>query len=207
MHHTLLIVDDHPIVRFGIAQLLSHHPDLRCGLQAGDAVQALEMLRHESVDLLITNLTMPGLSGLELTRLAVSGHPGLPVLALSAHDEAAWGERAWAAGASGYVHKQAPVEELVEAVRCLLQGGRWFGPAVGRSPRQVRPRAGPLAQVGEREYEVLQMLAQGMSSAEMAQRVHRSLKSIELYRAALRRKLGVRSVAELTRLAIEHCAD
>ncbi len=210
--HQLMIVDDHPIVRHGIVQLLSRHPDLRCDLEADDAQQALEILRREKIDLLIVDISMPGLSGLDLTRRVVSSWPTLPVLVLSMHEESVYAERAFAAGARGYLTKQGATEKLVEAVRRMLQGGVYFGPAVeqrmlaglrGHAPEKT---GGPLAQLNEREFEVLQMLAQGLTSAEMAQRINRSIKSIELYRAALRSKLGARSVAELTKLAIEHCS-
>ncbi len=210
--YQLMIVDDHPIVRHGIVQLLSRHPDLRCDLEADDAQQALDILRREKVDLLIVDISMPGLSGLDLTRRVVSSWPSLPVLVLSMHEESVYAERAFAAGARGYITKQGATEKLVEAVRRMLQGGVYFGPAVeqrmlaGLRGQPMEKAAGPLAQLNEREFEVLQMLAQGLTSAEMAQRINRSIKSVELYRAALRSKLGARSVAELTKMAIEHCS-
>jgi two-component system, NarL family, response regulator NreC len=208
----LMIVDDHPIVRHGIVQLLSRHPDLRCELEADDAQPALAILRREKVDLLIVDISMPGLSGLDLTRRVVSSWPQLPVLVMSMHEESVYAERAFAAGARGYITKQGATEKLVEAVRRMLQGGVYFSPAVeqrmlaGLRGLPLEKGGGPLAQLNEREFEVLQMLAQGLTSAEMAQRINRSIKSIELYRAALRSKLGARSVAELTKMAIEHCS-
>lgn len=207
----LMIVDDHPIVRHGIAQLLSRESDLRCELEADDADQALAILRREKVDLVIVDISMPGLSGLDLTRRIVSSWPELPVLVLSMHDESVYAERAFAAGARGYITKQGATERLLEAVRKVLGGGAYFGPAIeqrmlaGLRGQPVAP-SNALASLNEREFEVLQMLAQGLSSAEMATRINRSIKSIEAYRASLRQKLGARTVADLTRLAIEYCS-
>ena len=210
--YRLMIVDDHPIVRHGIVQLLLQQPDLRCELEADDAEQALSLLRTHTVDLLIADISLPGLSGLDLTRRIAATWPRLPVLVLSMHDEAAYADRAFSAGARGYVTKQGATDELVRAVRRLLQGGVYFGPQVERQllerlrgqPAAQAP-ATPMAALNEREFEVLQMLAQGLSSAEMAERINRSVKSVEVYRAALRQKLGARTVAELTRIAIEYC--
>lgn len=210
--YRLMIVDDHPILRHGIAQLLSVQPDLRCDLEASSAEEALGMLRTHGVDLLIVDISMPGLSGLDLTRRVASTWPQLPVLVLSMHDESVYAERAFVAGARGYLTKQGATDRLVEAVRRLLQGGAYFSPSIeqrmlaGLRGRTPAPVSGPLSTLNEREFEVLQMLAQGRSSAEMAERIHRSIKSIEAYRASLRHKLGARTLADLTRLAIEYCS-
>jgi DNA-binding NarL/FixJ family response regulator len=208
-----MIVDDHPIVRHGIAQLLSRQADLVCELQADDADTALRLLREHPVDLVITDISMPGLSGLDLTRRVVAGWPELPVLVLSMHEEAAYADRAFAAGARGYLTKQGATDRLLDAVRRLLQGGVYFGPAIeqrmlaGLRGQAAAPGVpGILSKLNEREFEVLQMLAQGLSSAEMAARINRSVKSVEAYRASLRQKLGARTVPELTRLAIEVCS-
>ena len=207
----LMIVDDHPIVRHGIAQLLSNESDLRCGLQADGADQALALLREHTVDLVIADISMPGLSGLDLTRRIAASWPQLPVLVLSMHEESIYAERAYAAGARGYLTKQGATDNLLVAVRRLLAGGAYFSPSVEqRMLAGMRGQAAvtaptALASLNEREYEVLQMLAQGLSSAEMAERINRSVKSIEAYRASLRHKLGARTLTDLTRLALEYC--
>lgn len=212
--HPLMIVDDHPIVRHGIAQLLAGQPDLRCDLQADDADTALQLLRQHPVDLVIVDISMPGLSGLDLTRRIAASWPALPVLVLSMHEESVYAERAFNAGARGYLTKQGATDRLLEAVRRLLQGGAYFSPALEQrmlaglrgqhTPAAAAP--GGLATLNEREFEVMQMLAQGLSSQEMAVRINRSVKSVEAYRAALRTKLGARTLADLTRLAITYCA-
>jgi two-component system, NarL family, response regulator NreC len=208
----LMIVDDHPIVRHGIAQLLAQERDLVCDLHADSADQALQMLRTHKVDLVIADISMPGLSGLDLTRRIQATWPQIPVLVLSMHEDAIYAERAVAAGARGYLNKQGATERLVDAVRRLLHGGVYFAPAIEQrmlSGLRGQPVAAPpsaLAGLTEREFEVLQMLAQGLSSAEMGERINRSVKSIETYRASLRLKLGAKTVADLTRLAIEYCS-
>lgn len=209
--YQLMLVDDHPIVRHGIAQLLARESDLNCDLQANSADEALTLLRTHKIDLIVTDITMPGLSGLDLTRRVLATWPEMPILVLSMHEETVYAERAFSAGARGYLTKQGATDRLVEAVRKLLNGGIYFPPALERSmlsrlrdPQAVAPQAGPaIANLNEREYEVLQMLAQGLSSQEMAERINRSVKSVEAYRASLRHKLGAKNVAELTRLAIE----
>lgn len=210
----ILIVDDHPIVRHGIAQLLGREADLRCDLTADDAPQALDVLREHTVDLVIADISLPGLSGLDLCRRIVASHPHLPVLVLSMHEESVYADRALAAGARGFITKQEATDRLVGAVRKVLAGGIWL--SAGMEERMVRqfvggpaappasPRHAALQNLTEREFEVLQMLAQGLSSAEMGLRINRSVKSIEAYRASLRAKLGARTASELTRLAVTY---
>lgn len=211
--YQLMLVDDHPIVRHGIAQLLARESDISCELQADCANAALALLRDHKVDLMVVDITMPGLSGLDLARRVLATYPDMPILVLSMHEETVYAERAFSAGARGYLTKQGATDRLVEAVRKLLNGGAYFPPALERSmldrlrnPGAVAAQPAPQAQVSnlnEREFEVLQMLAQGLSSQDMAQRINRSIKSVEAYRASLRHKLGAKNVADLTRLAIE----
>ncbi len=209
--HRLLIVDDHPIVRHGIAQLLGREPDIECGLEAADAEAALELLRGNAVDLVICDISMPGISGIDMVRRLASSKPGLPVLVITMHEEAIYAERALAAGARGFITKHEAPDRLIAAVRRILGGGVYMSPALeqrmldkafGRTPpKEDAPPA--LQGLSEREFEVLQMLAQGLTSAEMGSRINRSVKSVEAYRASLRTRLGARSAADLTRLAVE----
>jgi two-component system, NarL family, response regulator NreC len=209
--HRLLIVDDHPIVRHGIAQLLGREPDIECSLEAADAEAALELLHGQAVDLVICDISMPGLSGIDLVRRLASSRPGLPVLVITMHEESIYAERALAAGARGFITKHEAPDRLIAAVRRILGGGVYMSPALeqrmldkafGRKPlNEGAPAA--LQGLSEREFEVLQMLAQGLTSAEMGARINRSVKSVEAYRASLRTRLGARSAADLTRLAVE----
>jgi two-component system, NarL family, response regulator NreC len=209
--HRLLIVDDHPIVRHGIAQLLGREPDIECSLEAADAEAALDLLHGHTVDLVICDISMPGISGIDLVRRLASSRPGLPVLVITMHEEAIYAERALAAGARGFITKHEAPDRLIAAVRRILSGGVYMSPALeqrmldkafGRAPRNEGVPAA-LQGLSEREFEVLQMLAQGLTSAEMGARINRSVKSVEAYRASLRTRLGARSAADLTRLAVE----
>jgi len=206
----VMIVDDHPIVRHGIAQLLNRQPDLEVVADADDAEQALQILRERRVDLLIVDISMPGLSGLDLIRRVRAGADAPPMLVLSMHDESVYAERALHAGARGFVMKQEATDRLVEAVRRLLGGGvymsraleeRMFqsfvGAGTGRKPEAV-------ARLNECEFEVIQMIAQGLTTAQIAQRINRSVKSVESYRTSIRAKLGAKSIADLARLELEY---
>jgi DNA-binding NarL/FixJ family response regulator len=204
----IMIVDDHPIVRHGIAQLLNAQPDLECTGQADDAESALRLLREQgSFDLLIIDISMPGLSGLDLIRRIKQKDPEVPILVLSMHDESVYAERALTAGARGFLMKHEATEKLVEAVRKLLGAGvylsrrleeRMFRNFVGGPPAEE-----PLKRLTEREFEVLQLIAQGLTSVQIAQRINRSLKSVEAYRTSIRAKLGAKSTVDLARLALE----
>jgi DNA-binding NarL/FixJ family response regulator len=210
--HRLLIVDDHPIVRHGIAQLLGREPDIECTLEADSAQAALDILHGTEADLVVCDISMPGISGIDLVRRLASSHPQLPVLVSTMHEESIYAERALAAGARGFITKHEAPDRLLAAVRRILGGGVYMSPALeqrmldkalGRVPRtDGTPPA--LQGLSEREFEVLQMLAQGLTSAEIGERINRSLKSIEAYRSSLRAKLGARSAADLTRLAVEY---
>ena len=211
----ILIVDDHPIVRHGIAQLLNSQPDLVCAAEADDADAALRILREHSFDLLIFDISMPGLSGLDLIRRVRTRDERTPILVLSMHEESIYAERALAAGARGFLMKQEATESLVTAVRKLLAGGvhvsraleeRMFQSFVGGAPAGAATRHGGavLSQLTEREFEVLQMIAQGLTSAQIAERINRSIKSVEAYRTSIRAKLGAKSTVDLARLALEY---
>jgi DNA-binding NarL/FixJ family response regulator len=204
----IMIVDDHPIVRHGVAQLLNAQPDLEVTAEAEDAEAALRQLRDGAFDLLIVDISMPGLSGLELIRRVKAKDAGLPILVLSVHDESVYAERALAAGARGFLMKSEATERLVEAVRKLLAGGVHLSRALEERMFQtfVGAKAAnePLRRLTERELEVLQLIAQGLTSAQIAKRINRSIKSVEAYRTAIRAKLGAKSTVDLARLALEH---
>jgi two-component system, NarL family, response regulator NreC len=207
----VLVVDDHPIVRHGIAELLGAQPDMQCAGEADSAAAALHLLRDAAFDLIVVDINLPGISGLELVRRLRASGVETPVLVLSMHEETVYAERALAAGARGYLMKQEATDKLVLAARKLLAGGIYVSGAmeqrmldrlVGTRALRQAPTAG-IAALNEREFEVLQMIAQGLTSIEIAQRICRSLKSVEAYRASIRTKLGAKSTVDLARLAIE----
>jgi DNA-binding NarL/FixJ family response regulator len=204
----IMIVDDHPIVRHGIAQLLNAQPDIEVTAEAEDAEAALRQLRDGAFELLIVDISMPGLSGLELIRRVKAKDAHLPILVLSMHDESVYAERALAAGARGFLMKHEATDRLVDAVRKLLAGGVYLSRALEERMFQTfvggQTASEPLQRLTEREFEVLQLIAQGLTSAQIAKRINRSIKSVEAYRTAIRAKLGAKSTVDLARLALEY---
>jgi DNA-binding NarL/FixJ family response regulator len=204
----IMIVDDHPIVRHGVAQLLNGQTDMEVVAEAEDAESAMRQMRDQTFDLLVVDISMPGLSGLDLIRRIKARDPHVPVLVLSMHDESVYAERALAAGARGFLMKHEATDKLVSAVRKLLAGGVYLSRAL--EERMFQTFVGgqvvdePLKRLTEREFEVLQLIAQGLTSAQIAKRINRSIKSVEAYRTAIRSKLGAKSTVDLARLALEY---
>ena len=204
----IMIVDDHPIVRHGIAQLLNGQTDMEVVAEAEDAESAVRQLRDQTFDMLIVDISMPGLSGLDLIRRIKAKDTHMPILVLSMHDESVYAERALAAGARGFLMKHEATEKLVSAVRKLLGGGVYLSRSL--EERMFQTFVGgqivdePLKRLTEREFEVLQLIAQGLTSAQIAKRINRSIKSVEAYRTAIRSKLGAKSTVDLARLALEY---
>lgn len=208
--HRILVVDDHPIVRHGIVQLLNNQPDFECRLEADNAETALELLRENTIDLAIVDISLPGLSGLDLIRRMRAGNAAPAVLVLSMHEESVYADRALAAGARGYVMKHEATEKLIDAARKLLAGGVYLSRDVEERMFQTyvggagAGRSEMLSRLTQREFEVLQMIAQGITSTQIAARINRSVKSVEGYRAAIRAKLGAKTAVDLARLALEY---
>lgn len=208
--HRILVVDDHPIVRHGIVQLLNNQPDFECRLEADNAETALELLRENTIDLAIVDISLPGLSGLDLIRRMRAGNAAPAVLVLSMHEESVYADRALAAGARGYVMKHEATEKLIDAARKLLAGGLYLSRDVEERMFQTyvggagAGRSEMLSRLTQREFEVLQMIAQGITSTQIAARINRSVKSVEGYRAAIRAKLGAKTAVDLARLALEY---
>jgi DNA-binding NarL/FixJ family response regulator len=206
----LLVVDDHPIVRHGIVQLLNRQPDMEVVAEADDAESALSHVRERSFSLIVTDISLPGLSGLDLIRRINASKEAPPILVLSMHEESVYAERALTAGARGYVMKQEAPDKLVAAVRKLLGGGIYLSPQMEERMLMSMVKGKPataepsLSVLTEREFEVLQMIAQGLTSAQIAERINRSIKSVEAYRTSLRAKLGAKTTVDLARLALEH---
>jgi DNA-binding NarL/FixJ family response regulator len=205
----VLIVDDHPIVRHGIACLIESQPDLCCAGQAESAAIALQMLRQADFDLVLIDVNLPGVSGLDLVRRVRATDRRTPVLMLSMHEEGIYAERALAAGANGYLMKHETTDTLVTAARKLLAGGIYVSGSLekrileGLVGRGTSRKGTGVAALNEREFEVLHLIAQGLTSSEIARRVCRSLKSVEAYRTSIRSKLGAKSTVDLARVALE----
>ncbi len=205
----ILIVDDHTIVRQGIAQLVNREPDLDVCVEAGDAESAVAVLAKTPVDLAIVDISLPGTSGIELVKLFRDSHPQLPVLVMSMHDEALYSDRAFRAGAKGYVMKQEATEKLLAAIRKILNGGVYVSDRMQTVMVQRFLNSGVDESVSfidnltDREFEILRMIGQGLTVAEIAEKLGRSAKTVEAHRANLREKLGLKRAAELARFATQ----
>jgi len=204
----VLIVDDHPLVRSGLAELIADEPDLEVCGEAEGAPQAIKLVRELRPDLVVVDLSLREGSGIELIKQVHAFDPEIRMVVSSMHDEAIFGERTLAAGAMGYVDKQQPTGRLIEAIRQVLSGrvfvsGRLAGRFVAGSTASGRATGGsPIQRLSDRELEVLQLIGEGLTSRMIAERLHLSIKTIDTYRENLKTKLGLRTANELVRYAV-----
>jgi DNA-binding NarL/FixJ family response regulator len=204
----ILIVDDHPMIREHLAQLINQAGDLLVCGEAETAPMAMEKLNELRPDLAIVDLSLKGSSGLELIKDMKAVTPELPVLVLSMHDETRYAQRALRAGASGYINKHEATEKVMEAIRRVLAGELYVSEKVaGLILRQFVGQPHSVATDGvssltDRELEVFQLIGEGRSTREIAEELHLSVKTIEAHRANMSRKLNVANAVELTQLAV-----
>jgi len=204
----LLVVDDHPFMRAGLAQLIDRQPDLQVAFEAGSPAEALKLLEKEKPDLVLSDITMPGRSGAEFIKDLHALHPGLPVLVISMHDETIYAERMLRAGARGYIMKEAGGEALLTAVRQVLSGQVYVSAKLSARLLENlsggRPRGSnsPIAKLTDREFEVFQLIGQGKGTQEIAAQLHLSTKTVDVHRANIKGKLGIADGTALVRHAV-----
>ena len=204
---TILIVDDHPLIRHGLRCALSLDNRFQVTGESRSAKDALASLRLQPTSIVIVDIMLPdGMDGIELTKSIAAEHPEVRILVLSIHDEALYALRSLAAGAKGYVTKDRPLEELLEAIRTVARGEIALSKMmtqrlVQRATRPPTKELGPRA-LSDRELEILFWIGKGCSTAHTAERLRLSIKTIESHRANIRRKLGIRTGAELLRYAV-----
>lgn len=201
----ILIVDDHPIVRDGLALMMSGQPDLEVCGQAGNATDAMAQAGILCPDVALVDVFLEGSNGIELTKTLVSRHADLKVLVLSMHDEDVYAERAIRAGAHGYVMKQQASRTILDAIRAVVAGKEFVSERVAERLRSSgrRPhRQLPIEKLSDRELEVFELLGHGLDRHEVAERLHISVKTVEAHRAGIRGKLGLDSSAEILRQAL-----
>jgi DNA-binding NarL/FixJ family response regulator len=205
---TIVLADDHPVVRQGLRALLEAEEDLRVVGEASDGLEAVRLVERLKPNVLVTDLMMPGLSGMEVTRQARDLSPGTRSVVLSMHASEAYVLEALKYGAAAYVLKEATATELVYAVREVAAGRRYLSaPLTTRVldayVQKVQDAAGdPHETLTTREREVLHLAAEGRTSAEIARRLFLSPRTVETHRAAMMRKLGLRTQTDLVRYAI-----
>jgi two-component system, NarL family, response regulator NreC len=206
----IFLADDHMVVREGLKTLINGQPDMIVIGEAGDGETAWRQAQECQPDVVIMDVTMPGLNGVLATTRLKRACPQIKVLALSVHDDTSYLRQLLTAGASGYVLKHAAADDLIQAIRIVAAGGTYLDPALAghvvaryvQVPGVTSELLG--TELSEREAEVVQRIAHGYSNKEIATQLNLSVKTIETYRARAMEKLGIDSRAELVRYALEH---
>ena len=201
-------MDDHPFMRAGLAQLIERQADLAICGEAGDPAAASRELENTRPDLVLTDITMPGRSGLEFIKDLKATHPDLPILVVSMHDEVIYAERALRAGARGYIMKEAGGEALLAAVRRVLGGEIYVSPRMSAkildavSGRRPRGSHSPIEKLSDREFEVFQLIGHGKTTRDIAAQLHLSPKTVDVHRAHIKEKLELKDATALVRHAV-----
>jgi DNA-binding NarL/FixJ family response regulator len=206
----LLIVDDHPLVRERVAELINQEPDLVVAGEAGDANEALAAAKNLEPDMAIVDITLKDTYGIELVKQLKELYPKLPILVLSMHEESMYGERALRAGAKGYLTKQEASKKIIEAIQRILNGGIYVSEALSATLVQklagvkVESGGSPVDLLTDRELEVFQLLGQGLAVREIADRLFVSVKTVEAHREHIKQKMKFKTSSELLRFAIQY---
>jgi len=205
----ILVVDDHPIVRQGLALMVNREADLVVCGEAEDAPGALLVLASAKPDVLIVDISLNGPDGLDLLKSIRTTHPTLPVLILSMHDESIYAERALRAGANGYIMKQEATERVLVAVRRILGGEIYVSDRIANKMLKHyitgsgNLRNSSIADLSDRELEVFRLIGEGHGTRQIAEELHISIKTVESYQAHIKEKLSLRSARELMQHAIQ----
>jgi DNA-binding NarL/FixJ family response regulator len=204
----VLVVDDHPLFRKGVVQLLNDEPDLEVRAEASNSTEALGAIRRHKLDLAVVDIGLEGsANGIELTKAIKAERPKLPVLILSMHDETLFAERALRAGARGYVMKREALDNFISAVRTVLRGEIFISPNMSKrmvfahlsGSGDARPAVDRLT---DRELEILQRIGEGREVRQIAAELHLSAKTVEAHRANIKEKLGLTNAREVARFAV-----
>ena len=205
----IVIVDDHPIVRQGLAELINHEDDLVVCGQAEEATEAMGVIKAIKPDMVIVDILLKETSGMELIKDIKARYPNLAVLALSMHDESLYAERALRAGAKGYIMKAEATEKVIGAIRKILSGDIYLSEPM--AAKLIHKLVGGRTEVGasaidrlsDRELEVFRLIGQGYGTRQIAEKLHLSVKTIETYRVHIKEKLNLSDAAELLQYAIQ----
>ena len=203
----VLVVDDHELVRTGILRILDDASGIKVIGEANSGEEALELVKKRQPDVVLMDVTMPGMGGLEATRKLLGLYPMLKIIILSVHDEEPYPSRLLQAGASGYLTKGCAVEEMVDAIRSVCMGERYIGTDIAQrlALSTIAGKSGsPFDKLSQREMQVLLMVTQGQKTQEISDKLCLSPKTVSTYRYRLYDKLAVANDVELTHLAIRH---
>ncbi len=207
--HRIIVVDDHPLFRKGVVQMLSQELDFEVRAEAESSPAALDLIRRTPVDLAIVDIGLHGsANGIELTKSIKAEHPDLPVLVLSMHDEALYAERALRAGARGYLMKREALDSVISAVRSVLSGDIYVSSTMQKRMIAQHVGAGgmaktPVEKLTDRELEVLQLIGEGNEVREIAEKLFLSAKTVEAHRAHIKEKLDLSNAREVARFAVQ----
>ena len=199
----VLLVDDHPIVRFGLAQLIEDEPDMAVCGQATDAGEAMKMIPELDPDLIVVDITLDGTNGIELIKQIKAQRESAKMLVASMHDETLFAERALRAGAKGYVNKHEATTELVHAIRRVLKGKIYLSDRMTdrMMERAVSgeedPNESSIDALSDRELEIFELIGRGMTARQIAQKLHLSIKTVDTYRSHIKGKMNLKNNSEL----------
>jgi len=205
----VFVVDDHPIVRQGLAQLINREADLTVCGEAEDVRTALQTIEPSSPDIVIVDVSLNGPDGIDLLKTIRTRDPRLPVLILSMHDESLYAERALRAGANGYIMKQEATERVLVAIRQILGGGVYVSERMAQKMVQQlvkgsgAPKQSVIGELTDRELEVFRLIGQGRSTRRIADELHLSVKTVESYYAHIKEKLSLQNARELVQHAVQ----
>lgn len=201
----ILIADDHAIMREGLRHILVETPEIEIAGEAANGREVIEIVDRGDVDLVLLDISMPGMNGLEVLRILKKHHPRLPVLILSMYPEEQYAIRSLRAGAAGYLTKEGASEELIAAVRKVASGGKYIGLSLAEKiafDLEDDSRVLPHEKLSDREYEVFRGIVAGRTSGEIANELSLSVKTISTYRQRVMTKMRMRTNSELTRYAV-----
>lgn len=204
----VFIVDDHPMMREGLAQMIGNQPDLQVCGEAGTAQEAVEKIRLLKPELVLTDISLPGRNGLELIKDVKAVLPKTLVLVISMHDEGLYAERVLRAGGRGYIMKQEGGKKIAQAMRNVLSGQIYVSEKMSSkileifSGRGADVATSPVEKLTDREFEILQLIGRGLETKAMADQLHLSTKTIEAHRANIKTKLKLKSMVELIHYAV-----
>ncbi len=203
----IIIADDHPIVRAGMKQIISEASDLKVADEAGDGRQLLHKIRTENFDVVILDITMPHIDGLDVLKQLKIEKPKMPVIILSIHPESQYALRVLKAGAAGYVTKTSAPDELINAIRKVNRGGKYISPSIAEKlafQLEANFEEMPHEALSDREYQVLCMLASGKTVTEIADELALSVKTVSTYRSRILEKMSMKNNAELIHYAVQN---
>jgi two-component system response regulator NreC len=200
---TVLLADDHAVVRQGLKAILGAEPDIRLAGEAADGQDAVRLAERVEPDVLVLDLMLPGLNGFEVTRLVRKRVPRTRVVILTIHSDPAYAAEALRAGATGYVAKDADAAELIAAVRAAAAGERFLSPPLPEAALGGGKPADPYDALTPREREVLQLTAEGLTAAAIGTKLHISVRTVETHRGHVMQKLGLKNQKEMVRYALQ----